>query len=88
MKGIFYGVGVGPGDPELMTVKAIQTIRSCEVIAIAVSSSDLQSPEYEEAGEEELYPHYLEKCIAYQIALPMVPKMREKPKLYLPMPMR
>ena len=87
MKGIFYGVGVGPGDPELMTVKAIQTIQSCEVVAIAVSSSDLQSPEYEEVGEEELYPHYLEKCIAYQIALPMVPKMREKPKLYLSMPM-
>ena len=87
MLGIFYGVGVGPGDPELMTVKAIKTIRECDVVAIAVSSPDLQSPEYEEAGNRCIYPHFLEKCIAYQIALPMVPEMVGKSKLYLPMPM-
>lgn len=34
MQGIFYGIGVGPGDPELMTIKAVKTIRSCDVIAI------------------------------------------------------
>lgn len=34
MKGILYGVGVGPGDPELMTIKAVNRIRSCPVIAI------------------------------------------------------
>ena len=33
MSGKFYGVGVGPGDPELMTVKAINTIKECSVIA-------------------------------------------------------
>ena len=26
MSGIFYGIGVGPGDPELLTVKAIKAI--------------------------------------------------------------
>ena len=26
MSGIFYGIGVGPGDPELLTVKAINAI--------------------------------------------------------------
>lgn len=34
MRGIAYGVGVGPGDPELMTQKAIRLIRECGVIAV------------------------------------------------------
>ena len=34
MKGIAYGVGVGPGDPELMTLKAVRLIRENEVIAL------------------------------------------------------
>ena len=34
MAGILYGVGVGPGDPELMTLKAIRTIRENDVIAL------------------------------------------------------
>jgi precorrin-2/cobalt-factor-2 C20-methyltransferase len=34
MAGCLYGVGVGPGDPELMTLKAVRCIRRCPVIAI------------------------------------------------------
>ena len=34
MKGVAYGVGVGPGDPELMTVKAIRLIRENRVVAV------------------------------------------------------
>lgn len=33
MAGILYGAGVGPGDPELMTLKAVRLIRENEVIA-------------------------------------------------------
>ena len=33
-KGTLYGVGVGPGDPELMTLKAVRLIRENEVIAL------------------------------------------------------
>ncbi len=33
MRGILYGVGVGPGDPELMTFKAARIIREADVIA-------------------------------------------------------
>ena len=33
-KGIVYGVGVGPGDPELMTLKACRLIRENDVIAV------------------------------------------------------
>ena len=32
-KGIFYGVSIGPGDPELMTIKAAKCIEACDVIA-------------------------------------------------------
>jgi len=32
--GTLYGVGVGPGDPELMTLKAVRIIRKCDVIAV------------------------------------------------------
>ncbi len=34
MKGTAYGVGVGPGDPELMTLKAVRLIRENDVIAV------------------------------------------------------
>ena len=32
-KGVFYGVGVGPGDPELMTLKAVRLLERCRVVA-------------------------------------------------------
>lgn len=31
-RGTLYGVGVGPGDPELTTLKAIRVIESCQVV--------------------------------------------------------
>ncbi|MBO6138142.1 MAG: precorrin-2 C(20)-methyltransferase, partial [Lachnospiraceae bacterium] len=34
MDGIIYGVGVGPGDPELMTLKAVRLIRENDIIAL------------------------------------------------------
>lgn len=33
MSGVLYGVGLGPGDPELMTLKAHRLISSAEVVA-------------------------------------------------------
>ena len=32
-RGVLYGVGVGPGDPELLTLKAYRTLEQCPVIA-------------------------------------------------------
>lgn len=32
MSGTFYGIGVGPGDPELLTMKAINAIKSADVL--------------------------------------------------------
>lgn len=34
MNGRLYGVGVGPGDPELLTLKAVKIMKECDIIAI------------------------------------------------------
>jgi len=41
MKGKLYSVGVGPGDPELMTLKAVRLIKECDVLAIPKGDSDV-----------------------------------------------
>ena len=32
-RGTLYGLGVGPGDPELLTLKAVRILREADVIA-------------------------------------------------------
>lgn len=39
-KGVLYGVGVGPGDPELLTVKAVRLLRTADVIAAPDSGGE------------------------------------------------
>ena len=34
-RGKLYGIGVGPGDPELMTVKAVRILKEADVITAA-----------------------------------------------------
>ena len=65
MKGTLYGVGVGPGDPELMTLKAVRMIRENEIIA--VPGADVKetvaykncSTGSSGAGRKELLPIYM-----------------------------
>jgi len=42
-KGILYGVGIGPGDPELITLKAVNIIRRVDVIFAPSSSKNTYS---------------------------------------------
>lgn len=86
--GTFTGAGVGSGDPELMTIKAVRAVRESGCIAVPVSDRNFERPVYvENVAEQERYRDYLDRCTAYRIALGAVPEMREKPVLLLPMPM-
>lgn len=87
MSGIFYGIGVGPGDPELVTIKAIKTVEKCDVLAIPVSAKEFTEPVYDASGRKAEYEEYLEKCVAYQIIRKTGAAVEQKAKLYLPMPM-
>lgn len=39
MKGKFFAVGVGPGDPELLTIKAVKLIEESDIIAVPDSGA-------------------------------------------------
>lgn len=65
MKGIAYGVGVGPGDPELMTLKAVRLIRENDVIAVPGKAAkeavayQIAAAAVPEIAEKELVPIYM-----------------------------
>ena len=65
MRGIAYGVGVGPGDPELMTVKAIRLIRENDVMALPgkvpqeTVAYRIAAGVVPEIAEKELVPIYM-----------------------------
>ncbi len=40
MGGTLYGIGVGPGDPELITIKALRMIKECDYIALPNKEKD------------------------------------------------
>lgn len=46
-----YGIGVGPGDSELLTVKAVKTIEKCQVIVTPSATEDGVSIALETAKE-------------------------------------
>lgn len=48
MAGRFDLAGVGPGDPELMTIKTIRAIKACQVLVLPIGSPELKKPELEE----------------------------------------
>ena len=63
-----YGIGVGPGDSELMTLKAVRLIRECDIIAIPASGKAVNAAYTIAKGA---VPDIDEKQIT-EIAMPMV----------------
>ena len=68
---MIYCVGVGPGDPELMTLKAVRIIREYEIIAVPLVVTGTSPRE----------------SLAYRIALGSVPELADKEILGLHLPM-
>ena len=88
-KGKLTGVGVGPGDPELLTLKAVRKIRESDVVVLPVSDRGLEVPVFsgENEREEDGLNNYQNRCVAYQIVKKAVPQVEKKLKMYLPVPM-
>lgn len=42
-RGMLYGLGIGPGDPELLTVKAVKILKQADVIAVPDKGSGAQT---------------------------------------------
>lgn len=43
MAGTFIGIGVGPGDPELITVKAVKALKTADIICVPKSHANKPS---------------------------------------------
>lgn len=68
MTGKLYGVGIGPGDPELLTLKAVRLIGDCDVVAYPAPADGTDSMARRIAA-----PHIPDGKIELVIETPMVP---------------
>lgn len=87
MSGILYGIGTGPGDPELLTIKAVRIIKECDMIALPVSQVSFGTEPVLLEPKNKKREKFLCGCTAYNIVSPMVPEIQQKEILFVPMPM-
>ena len=71
--GTLYGIGVGPGDPELITLKAVNILKKADVIFTAASSKNDHSKAVDIAR-----PHIAEDTPLVRLSFPM---SKDKEKL-------
>lgn len=72
MAGTFYGVGVGPGDPELLTLKAVKTIELADVLVLPKSNNIPDSTAYNIAK-----PYIKDNIELLQLDFPMLGKQKD-----------
>ena len=69
--GTLYGIGVGPGDPELITLKALQVLKKVDVVFAAASTKNNHSLAVNIAK-----PHIPEKTAVKMLCFPMTRRSR------------
>lgn len=69
-----YGLGVGPGDSELMTLKAVRLIRECDIIVLPKSGQEINAAYTIAKGS---VPE-IDQKVLMEVSMPMT---RDKEKL-------
>ncbi|MCP4024045.1 MAG: precorrin-2 C(20)-methyltransferase [Desulfobacteraceae bacterium] len=77
-KGKLYGVGVGPGDPELITVKAVRVIKAADIIFTAGSPKNNYSLAVEIAA-----PYIMDNTKVVKLDFPMTKDEKAVEKAWL-----
>ena len=67
-KATCYGIGVGPGDPELLTLKAVRLLNACPVLAYPAPDTGDSLARFIAA------PHLQSQKLELPIVIPMTPK--------------
>ena len=70
--GKLFGVGVGPGDPELITVKAVRVIKEADIIFTAASTKNTYSLAVEIAS-----PYISSSAQIEKLSFPMTKNAKE-----------
>jgi precorrin-2/cobalt-factor-2 C20-methyltransferase len=65
MTGRCFGVGVGPGDPELLTVKALRVLDECRVVASFAATG--RTSNARRVVETRLRPDHVELALVYPL---------------------
>lgn len=75
-KGIFYGIGVGPGDPDLLTVKAAKTLDRCDKIIAPTKKRGQASIAFTIVKD-----HIKDPTKLVEMSFPMISLSQEREKL-------
>lgn len=75
-KGIFYGIGVGPGDPDLLTVKAAQILDTCDKIITPTKKMGKASIAFNIVKD-----HIKDPAKVVEMSFPMISLSQEREKL-------
>ncbi|WP_227766507.1 precorrin-2 C(20)-methyltransferase [Zhaonella formicivorans] len=66
MKGKFIGIGIGPGDPELLTLKALRLLQETEIICVPKAGKEKKS-----IAQKIIEPHLTGRQKIVELVMPM-----------------